>query len=255
LQIDPPIVELALSVGFQPLAGLSVVDVAELYTDNFKRDYPTVQQTQPLPPMQIGPAGTIFQIQMGIEIPRLWFISPDTHFVAQIQSDRVAQNWRRIGPLTERLEYPGFESVKSRLVDSYKRLTQWLNARGMPPPPLTVAEIAYVNHVPLMEAGRPVRLSEVAAWYNASENAVSITGLNAAWWEEAANLEGFVNVQFLTTALPDGTPALSANLTGRFAVTDMPLEGALARFDLMHEKIHEIFGRVLTPKYAERAVR
>jgi len=248
---DPPIVELALTLTFTELAGPTVVDLANLYSA-FQGQYPTIQHQPQLAPMNAVPGPAVVQVSpVGVEVPRLWFISHDTRDLVQFQPDRVSQNWRRIGPFSDRIEYPGYEAVRSRFVEAFLRVEAWARERGVPSLSLATAELVYVNAFPLRRADDEIRLSEVISFYKPPVPA-RIFNLHMNWFEAVPEIEGGrVIVAFSPGQLPDGPQALNLTMTGRCAVRGMDVTEALARLDVLHDNIHTIFARVLTPEITE----
>jgi len=247
---DPPIVEIALGLTFSPLAGPTIIDLSELYGD-FADEYPNFQQVQPVPPLQLSPAEVIIPI-VTFDLPRVWFISGDAHHLVQFQLDRLMQNWRRVLPLDAPApEYPGYLEIRRRFAESFGRLRAWAERHGMLHLPLEKAELSYLNAIPLTRSdGTLHRISEVLSFYSPSES-TKIVNFQANWWEEVTENLGYVHVLTGVGGTPDGKPVMNVNLSGRCNVQGLSLEEALARVDLLHDKIHEIFARVLMSELTE----
>lgn len=256
MQSDPPIIELVLSLSFEPIHGPTILDLADLYRNHFQQDYPTFQHAPLLPPLSLhGPAQARLEMMTGLEVPRLWFVSEDTRDLVQIQSDRVSQNWRRIEPQGVSFEYPGYKVVRQRFFDSLDRTRRWAQLNGLASLALQVAELSYVNAIPMTREGAVARLSDVLSFYRGASEPVPVVGFQTGWLELIPDLNGSVHVGTTFQALPDGQPAVALTLDGRLDVGGLGLDDALARFDVLHDKIHEIFDRVVAPEIAQGAKR
>lgn len=183
----------------------------------------------------------------GLEVPRLWFVSEDTRDLVQIQLDRVSQNWRRIEPFDVSVEYPGYRAIRERFAQSFTALAAWTERFGISALPLQVAELSYVNAIPMPRSGELARLSDVLAFYKGADQPVQVAGFQTAWIEPNPQWRGAVQVNAGIQPLPDGQPAVALTLDGRADVAGSSLDEALQRFDLMHDKIHEVFDRVVNP--------
>jgi uncharacterized protein (TIGR04255 family) len=147
---DPPVVEVATSVQFDPLAKLNVPLLGLLW-QRFRSAYPTVEQQPPLPPVveRLGVRSSMpsFRIEpIGALPPRLWFTNAKGDELIQVQNDRFIRNWRRI-PGQEN-PYPRYlESVRPRFLDDYGRFLQFLLDEGVSAPNVNQCELTYINHI------------------------------------------------------------------------------------------------------------
>lgn len=103
---SPPVEEVAFAAQFADPV-FSFAEVAALRNLLAPR-FPVVQQQPPLsrlsapeeentaPPFRFDPA----------QLPRLWFVASDGQRLVQIQDDRIAFNWRRLGRPTAYPRYP-----------------------------------------------------------------------------------------------------------------------------------------------------
>lgn len=254
MALDPPIVELALSLHFVPLSGATVRDMVAVYEEGFASQYPTFQQVQRSDPLIVGPvtaAPPNFELMTGLELPRLWFVGSDTHDLVQFQDDRIVQNWRRLGPQDGGHEYPGYGVIRDKFARSFERAWEVLSQRGFAGPSLVSAELAYVNSITLVVGTDVRRIAEVLAFYKQSDPPTPITGFQAAWMEQVE--AGWIHFATGFGTRPDKSPAINLTLSGRFDVAGLSLADALARFDMMHDNIHQTFKRVVTPAISESA--
>jgi uncharacterized protein (TIGR04255 family) len=151
--MSPPIVELVLSVGFQPLPlNVSQIgDLARIFGDRF----PAIEQkpSYAMPIEVFGPASQLptvsLQLFDGISLPRVWLIDARGTDLVQIQSDWFARNWRRV---TAAESYPRYPVVSDAFADDLERFRSYLEAEGMLLQP-TQCEITYIDHIDLPRDG------------------------------------------------------------------------------------------------------
>lgn len=250
LTTDPPIVELALTLEFRPLMAPTVVDLADLHRE-FAPEYPTIQHAPRLPPTSsLQPGTTQLEMLTGVELPRLWFTSADLRDLVQFQSDRVSQNWRRIGPFSERLEYPGYASVRRRFAESVSRVERWSAQKGFGPLAVHLAELSYVNAIPVGLPGGPQRISDVLRFYKPVQSS-PLTGFQVTFTEDTPDGVGTVQTFCTAVSTPEGTPALHVQHIGRITMTAGPVRNALAGLDVLHDAIHLVFERTVVPEVAQ----
>jgi uncharacterized protein (TIGR04255 family) len=133
------------------------VEVLGLLAGRLKPEFPVQQQVPPLPPMEepTGPAQPQFQVQLGAPptFPRTWFSGPDGHQLVQVQSDRFALNWRRLGG---EVPYPRYTFLHDLLTKLLAELREALDATGTDTPAVNFCELLYINEivVPGVEPGQ-----------------------------------------------------------------------------------------------------
>lgn len=249
---EPPVVEVAIQLTYERSSNFTLIQIADLYERGFRGGYPTVQQVPPLGDISVGPQTVQQAIQVisPADLPRLWFISQDTHDLVQVQDTRLVQNWRRADQIPGDRSYPGYESVRSRFVESWNTLERWLERHEASPLRLAIAELSYVNSIPMNHHGKDRRLSEVLAFYKATDTPIKVINFNSSWSERIEEIDGFVHVQVITQPLPDGQPAMALHLTARCPVQGLELETALQRVDIMHRDVSTVFKRALGPAFA-----
>lgn len=240
----PPVTELAMSVQFNQYA-LTVLDFASCY-ELFGDRFPLVQQAPHLAPIQVGPATPVFQFGTGADIsfPRLWMISSDQRRLLQFQADRFSFNWRRIEPLTEVCEYPGFVSLAEEFDGYYRELSAWCTSRFHQAPVANVGELLYVNSLPLKIDGTEKRISDVLKCFTPTSRR-PIANFTLGWFEMLTPSEsGVVTMQAMSVGLPDGTPVIQVTFTGRADLTSRGTE-PLHWFDDLHTLTLEMFSSVI----------
>ena len=143
---SPPINEVSLAVGFQPVP-LGVITAGALWRAEFETGYPTVEeQSQVKMPIEAfggipSVASTLqWEINQGPLLPRLWFVSKDGSELVQVQHDWFARNWRQTETSTS--PYPLYPVAR----EAFERDLRKFEAFVGPIRPLQ-AEITYINHI------------------------------------------------------------------------------------------------------------
>lgn len=142
----PPVVEVVLSVQFQPLWRLRPIELAGL-RDRWRADYPIVQEQPPLPPEIEGPVGgpAQFQFVVGPAFQtRLWFLNEGQTELLQIQHDRLSVNWRKA---TGDSTYPRYRHVRNVFEHRFRDLEAFVADNQLGDIGITQAEVSYVNAV------------------------------------------------------------------------------------------------------------
>ncbi len=97
----PPVVEVVLSVQFEPLVSLHTPQLGLLWKE-FEARFPKTEDQPPLPPSieQFGrrsmpPVSFSIQEIDGATPPRVWFLNREETELIQVQQDRFIVNWRQ----------------------------------------------------------------------------------------------------------------------------------------------------------------
>lgn len=141
----PPVEEVAFAVQLTE-AQLAVEDFAAI--GGVLRDELPVRQVQPSLPRMADPVqGPVFTFgPVNVSLPRFWFVSADGHRLMQVQEDRIAFNWRRLG---REVEYPRYASLRAEFVRILGNLAEKVPALGQLR--ADFCEVTYVNEL----AGQP----------------------------------------------------------------------------------------------------
>src|SRR5882672_9185342 len=150
---NPPLTEVVLSLQFEALAPIEFVETVGLFRARLRDGYPQTEQHPPLPPaFEIfgAPAAVPhvrFQLQAIPDPPRFWFVNEAGTEILQVQTDRFAHNWRKVGQADQ---YPRYERIRRTFLDEYSNLNRIVErrlGRGCVP---NQCEITYVNHIDLV---------------------------------------------------------------------------------------------------------
>lgn len=161
----PPVNEVALSVQFSPLVGMTVARFGALW-ERFKSKYSKTEDKPPLPTV-IETFEPPRHQQLKLELmtepqpPRVWFTNDQESELIQVQSDRFAFNWRKNPPTAT---YPRYPSVRDGFEKHYAEFEAFIHQNGLGPIVATQCEVTYVNELPLgLGWSKPGELEKVFA--------------------------------------------------------------------------------------------
>lgn len=248
---NPPVVEVALSILFEPLERFKSAHVGRLW-ERIKDQFPATED-QPELPYSIeeptAPAPLPRLELMDRPRVRTWFQNADGTQLLQVQHNRIAYNWKR-GAASE--PYPSYEAVEKGF---RKLLPVWMDfvrqeSLGEIVP--TQAEVTYVNHIPEphnsigrviklwpgLDGGTflpPVEDVRFAARYLITDGTKQMIGRLSAELQPA----------YLTSSRAE---LLNLNLIARGKPRSPDMDGALAFLRLGHEWIVRGFAEITTPE-------
>ena len=146
----PPVVEVALSVQFEPLESLRTPQIGLLWQE-FKNQFPKVEEHGPLNSVveRFGLRGSKqpnIQLEMmqSPPMPRCWFLNADGTELIQVQKDRFAHNWRKAG---EGDLYPRYEHVRDRFCQELETFRRFLTDNQIGELSANQCEVTYVNQI------------------------------------------------------------------------------------------------------------
>jgi uncharacterized protein (TIGR04255 family) len=148
---NPPVVETALSVQFQPIEGFKNAHLG-LFWSQLQKQYPKVEDAEPIASqielfgdqMERRPRLPHFQIGKSEAAARLRMRSDNDHAMVQIQNDRLVYNWRKM----KEGEYPRWPKVLPQFMSALEELRTFLAAQGLDEFEPNQWEVTYVNHLP-----------------------------------------------------------------------------------------------------------
>ena len=144
----PPLEEVALSVQFGPLRGLTTAHIGLLWQE-YRPHLPRIEEHAPLDPVleHFGPPRPPqVKIAFGNKppMPRVWFLSEANTELIQVQNDRFIHNWRKAGTNEE---YPRYEKIRAAFRGEVDTLARFLRAQHLGELSINQCEITYVNHI------------------------------------------------------------------------------------------------------------
>ncbi|HEV2501413.1 MAG TPA: TIGR04255 family protein [Terriglobia bacterium] len=253
---NPPVVEVALSVQFDPIEALQVPQMGLLWS-RFRDDLP---KTQTQPPLQLDfeRFGTIpdpiprvriqaFDIP---PVPRLWFLNETETELVQVQQTRFIANWRRVKDES----YPRFDTIFQKFKERIGIFLTFLSDEHLPSPVYNQCEVTYVNHIPADAApsthGTVERL--LTTWkeqysdeflHDPEDIMIRLRYLIPGGDQ---NPVGRLHVDLQPALKEDQTPIFVLNITARCNPIPRGLEGVYKSFELCHEWIVKGFASITT---------
>lgn len=146
----PPVVEVVLSVGFQPIAPLRWFHMARLWDEQFKVRFPRVEEQaryeMPMESLgkQTGPSVSL-ELLTTPPLPRLWFVDGAGSQLVQVQNDWFARNWRKAPGA---VEYPRYPKLSELFRADLEAFQQYLRSEDLGEIKPTQCEVTYINHIP-----------------------------------------------------------------------------------------------------------
>lgn len=152
---NPPLIERAISIVFDPLAQLSLGDYG-LFWSEILGEFPVSEALDPVAveveqfdgfrPPRVG-----IQIMSGGMIPRAAFRNAAAGELIQIQSDRFGFNWIKTG---EDHAYPHSEATLDRFFLLFKQFSKFVQKRQLGEISIVQCELTNVNVVPVSDVGQ-----------------------------------------------------------------------------------------------------
>ncbi|MFA7237017.1 MAG: TIGR04255 family protein [Phycisphaeraceae bacterium] len=145
----PPVVEVAISVQFDPIEGLTTAHLGLLWQE-YRKEFPKCVDQPSLEPVKetfgqfprTGPKFTILT-NVGSKV-RLWFMSENQSDLIQIQHNRFVRNWRQT---SDSDMYPRYPQLRESFSQEYHVFLGFLEKQGLPLPRANQCEVTYVNHI------------------------------------------------------------------------------------------------------------
>lgn len=230
---------MALAVQFA--AVIDSLDVAA-FANQVKGEFPNRAEQPSRPPMEerfdeadLSPVR--FQLLQGQPTPLFWFLSEDESQLLQVQQDRFAVNWRKVGT---RAEYPRYGRLRERFTHYLGELTDVLSPEKQEALKADWCEVTYINQVDPMAAERPP-LREVLSvlrepgsdFLPEPEDAQVATRFRIV--EEGIPIGRLIVNANAAVRAADRAPIWILTLTARLKVTSDSVEGILSRLDLGRE--------------------
>lgn len=147
---DPPVTEVALAVQFEPLSALRTPQIGLIW-NKFREQFPRIEEHAPLGRMVerfgvVGPPKPEIRLEMTRKppVPRCWFLNESGTELIQVQQDRFAHNWRKVG---EGDEYPRYEHVRACFRNELVKFGDFVRQEKLGDLEPDHCEVTYVNHI------------------------------------------------------------------------------------------------------------
>lgn len=254
----PPVIEVAASIQFNPIAELDAAHLGALWL-RFRDRYPKTEQHPPLATVSetfAAPASVGFGLaleQRTFPPPRLWFIDRSNTRLVQVQNNRIVVNWRQADT---NADYPRYATLREDMEEAFRILQAFLRDEGLREPIPDLAELTYVNHLRAGERGKPREPIGrfLRYWQDPSSSVLGSSPEEASFrvryvMRHEGQPIGRLYVELESAyRSSDNLPIYTLNMTARGAVVDRTLAGALAFLDQAHSWIVVGFADVTTPE-------
>jgi uncharacterized protein (TIGR04255 family) len=257
----PPVVEVALSIQFEPLAGFRVAHFG-LFWAQIRDRFPKAQEQPALPPTveRFGARVQVPQLQfsVGVISPRCWFLDRDETELLQLQSDRVIHNWRKLD--RESAPYPHYGTLRDKLRQEFSAFAQFVERENIGKAVPNQCELTYINHIFLdSKAGdQPDVTKVIAPWQGRYSDSFLKTpaSLNATLSFVIPGAAGPAGRLYITVApslrASDNRPLIVLQTICRGAPDGPDSEGAFRFLDQAHEWAVRGFASITTPDMHSR---
>lgn len=257
---NPPVVEVALSVQFETLPDFRTPQIGLLW-QQFRDRFPKTEEHPPLdsvierfgvPPTPKGVAR--FQMLSAPPVPRCWFLNNEGTELVQVQQDRFAHNWRKVG---DQATYPRYDYVRTTFENELRKFEDFLSRQQIGELNANQCEITYVNHILSGEGwNNHGQLGEVltlfAPRYTDDFRPAPEDGRLSARYmipnntgEPVGRLHVAVEPVYRSA---DDMPMFALTLTARGRPLGVGVPGVLAFLDLGREWIVRSFASITTPQ-------
>lgn len=164
---QPPVIEVALSVQFEPLPSMNVAHFGLFWT-RIRQEFPKTQYQPPLPATVERFGGRVPQptltTTIGYPMPRCWFLNQEETELLQLQTDRLIHNWRKLEGQTA--PYPRYHRLRDKLLSEYSILNEFVEQEHLGQLVPNQCELTYINHISFqpMAANPPDLTKVIAPW-------------------------------------------------------------------------------------------
>lgn len=143
-----PLIEVALSVQFQPLSGLTSAYAGRFWStisQEFVQDFeqPPLSSINEFFGKIPGPAGAL-SIGLTLAPPgvRNWFMTADKTYLVQVQRNRFALNWRKTGNDSP---YPRYPAIRAKFGEVFGKFSDFLRSANLGDCLIDMYEVSYIN--------------------------------------------------------------------------------------------------------------
>ncbi len=255
---NPPLIEVALSVQFDPLSAFQAPQIGLLW-EKYRDRFPKTEQHPPLENVTEKfelPLRPEFRIELSTAppVPRCWFLNDAGSELIQVQADRFIHNWRKVDNSDQ---YPRYEHIRQRFSNELTIFCEFLLSEQLGEFKPNQCEITYTNHIKsapnlnihkqinqtftvwktkysddFLGIPENVKIATQYVFYNSEEKPVGRLHISS---QPVFNASDKKPIQVLT-------------LTARGAPESPSIEGVLAFLDKGREKIVRGFTSITTPK-------
>ena len=247
---NPPLIERAISVAFEPLPAFSIGDYGLFWADILDQ-FPISEAMDPVAvefeqfegfkPPQVG-----FQIVSAAMLPRAAFRNTATGELVQIQNNRFGYNWIKT---TDDHQYPHSEATLARFFALLERFVSYSERRGLGPLNVVQCELTNVNVVPIADVGESfadfatvLKLAPLELECDNVRLEHQLVGSKHLITDDSGKAIGRVHTLGQPALrVPDNEEAFRLDISARGAPLGAGLEGAREFFDAAVSAVNAVF--------------
>lgn len=255
----PPVAEVVLSLQFRAVSGLTTAHVGLLW-QRYRHRLPLIEEHPPLTPAiesfgRPSPPRVEVAFEDKPPAPRVWFVNEAKTELVQVQQDRLAHNWRKVG---DGDTYPRYERIRKQFRKVVSDFAEFLHDEGLGELAVNQCEVTYVNHIERAggRAGGWEHHGEIEkllmSWRPLPATAFLPTPEDAELqWRYRIPVADRPAGRLYVTAQPrwrtaDGSPVWVMTLMARGAPIETGIDGAFEFFDLGREWVVRGFADLTT---------
>lgn len=151
---NPPLIERAISVVFDPLMNFSIGDYGGFW-EEIRTEFPVSESMDPLS-VELEQFGAFRPTQVGLQLvpagalPRAAFRNVSDGELVQVQRDRFGFNWIKT---SDDHKYPHAEATFDRFFDLLEKFSAFVHRRALGDIQIVQCELTNVNVVPVSDVG------------------------------------------------------------------------------------------------------
>lgn len=144
----PPVVEVSLSVQFDPLPNLRATQMGFLWSQ-FRDRFPKTEEHPPIDAVfetfgQKKATRPRLELLQSPPLPRVWFLNEQGTELIQVQNDRFIHNWRKSG---DGDSYPRYEALRHTFETELEEFVATVEREAWGHVTPNQCEITYFNHI------------------------------------------------------------------------------------------------------------
>ncbi len=255
---DPPVIEVVLSVQFEPLSALGVPQFGVLW-ERYRKKFPNTEDKPLLSSVTESfeapkPRPVRYEILSEPPQTRCWFKNVADTELIQVQRDRFVFNWKK----TEADEpYPRYPYVRAEFKAHFRTFETFLRDHDVGTVLPNQCEVTYVNHLfPGRGWKRSGQFKNIFSIWSGRHSGDFLPEPEDITFQtryqmltEEGKPVGRLHVQAEPRIkVEDASPLLRLTLTARGAPLEGNLDGVLAFFDLGREFVVRGFTSITTNK-------
>lgn len=255
---NPPIVEQAITVSFEPLAKLSISHFGQ-FGDEVAGDFPDQRHDHRLETAEehdeLQPGFNVAMRLVPPGLPRMMYCGSSE--LIQLQDDRFGYNWAK---LDSESDYPRWDNTLPRFMALYDQFYQFIEKKDIGPIVLRQCEITNLNFVPVASFGDS--FSDIRNVFNVDPLDMGVPFLIPETYvrvrqHRILDADGVLCGRLHTSIHPmfaqdNGIPGFRFELTARSMPTLDTVEKITKFFDLAHNSINAAFVAICTPEMKQK---